>query len=50
MSKMTKMQVKKIVDYWRKTAEHDYKTMLCLFKGKRYSDALFFGHIILEKY
>ena len=46
---MTKIQVKKITEYWQKTAEHDYKTMQWLLKGKRYSDALFYGHIILEK-
>ena len=46
---MKKESVKKIVKYWEKTAEHDYETMLGLFKIKRYSDSLFFGHIILEK-
>ena len=46
---MTKEQVAKIIKYWQKTADHDYKTMRWLFKGKRYSDALFFGHIVLEK-
>lgn len=45
----SKIDVKKIVEYWEKTAELDYKTMLFLFKGKRYANALFFGHIILEK-
>ncbi|MEK9165523.1 MAG: HEPN domain-containing protein [Patescibacteria group bacterium] len=46
---MSKIQVKNIIEYWQKTAAHDYKTMLWLLKGKRYSDALFYGHIILEK-
>ena len=46
---MEKINVKKIVEYWKVTAEHDYKTMLGLFKIKRYSDSLFFGHIVLEK-
>jgi len=40
---------KKIINYWLKTSQHDYKTMLGLFRIKRYSDCLFFGHIILEK-
>ncbi|TAN33235.1 hypothetical protein EPN28_02790 [Patescibacteria group bacterium] len=35
-------KVKEIVMYWRKTAEHDYETMLGLFRIKRYSDALFY--------
>lgn len=46
---MKKEDVKKVVRYWQKTAEHDYETMLGLFKIKRYSDSLFFGHIALEK-
>lgn len=45
---MTNAQVEEI-QYWQKTAEHDYETMQVLFNNKRYSDALFFGHIILEK-
>ena len=43
------MNHKEVVIYWKKIAEHDYKTMLGLKKIKRYSDSLFFGHIILEK-
>ena len=46
---MRKENVKKIVKYWQKTAEHDFETMLYLFKGKKYPESLFFGHIVLEK-
>jgi len=46
---MKDVDIKKIVKYWEVTAEHDYETMVALFKSKRYSDSLFFGHIILEK-
>lgn len=46
---MKSQNVKKVVDYWKATAEHDYETMLGLFRIKRYSDALFYGHIVLEK-
>lgn len=46
---MEKENIKKIIEYWHITAKHDYETMLLLFKGKRYSDSLFFGHIVLEK-
>lgn len=46
---MTKTILRKIIDYWRQTAEHDYKTMTGLFRIKRYSDSLFYGHIVLEK-
>ncbi|MBU6426718.1 HEPN domain-containing protein [Patescibacteria group bacterium] len=38
-----------VVKYWLETAAHDYETMEALLKTARYSDALFFGHIILEK-
>ncbi len=43
------IEPKKISAYWKKTAEHDYETMDGLFKIKRYSESLFFGHIVLEK-
>jgi HEPN domain-containing protein len=42
-------EVKEIVQYWLKTADHDYETMKGLQGIARYSDALFFGHIVLEK-
>ena len=45
----TEKQLKEHINYWQITARHDYETMLGLFKIKRYSDALFFGHIVLEK-
>jgi HEPN domain-containing protein len=41
--------VKQQIKYWRESAASDRETMKVLFCGKRYSDALFFGHIILEK-
>ena len=43
------MEYKKLVEYWRKSAEHDYETMLGLYRIRRYSDCLFFGHMVLEK-
>ncbi|OGH88023.1 MAG: hypothetical protein A3J93_02525 [Candidatus Magasanikbacteria bacterium RIFOXYC2_FULL_42_28] len=43
------MDKKGLVKYWVKTAEHDYDTMLALYRSKRYSACLFFGHIVLEK-
>lgn len=41
--------IKELTNYWLKTAAHDFDTMQSLFKSKRYSDCLFFGHITLEK-
>lgn len=46
---MNDKQVREVVDYWRKTAAHDYGTMLVLYEHARYSDSLFFGHIVIEK-
>lgn len=46
---MKETDIKKVIKYWRATAEHDYETMLGLFRIKRYSDSLFYGHIVLEK-
>lgn len=46
---MTKIQVKRMVDYWEKTAQRDYDTMKILFRNKRYPESLFYGHIVLEK-
>ena len=41
--------VKQKIEYWLKSSKHDFKTMEGLFRIKRYSDSLFFGHIVLEK-
>ncbi|KKU98043.1 MAG: HEPN domain protein, partial [Candidatus Wolfebacteria bacterium GW2011_GWE1_48_7] len=49
MSNLTKQEVKKSVVYWQTVAKHDYETMVGLFKLKRYSDSLFYGHLVLEK-
>ncbi len=46
---MTAEEVKSAIKYWTTIAKHDYETMTFLFKGKKYSDSLFFGHIALEK-
>lgn len=46
---MDKLQIKKTVNYWKKTAEYDYEIMNSLFKSKKYYGCLFFSHIVLEK-
>ena len=46
---MTKKQFEVQIKYWFLSAKHDYETMLGLFKIKRYSDTLFYGHMVLEK-
>ncbi|MBI2459838.1 MAG: HEPN domain-containing protein [Parcubacteria group bacterium] len=42
-------ETKALIKYWQRTAEHDRETMVSLFKAKRYSDSLFYGHLMLEK-
>jgi len=39
----------KQIDYWKKSADHDWKTALDLFKTKHYDACLFFCHLTLEK-
>lgn len=46
---MKEISINKLIAYWMATAEHDFVTMNALFKSKRYSDSLFFAHIVLEK-
>lgn len=47
--KLSSKEVAEIVDYWVVTGAHDYESFKHLYLGKQYSNALFFGHIILEK-
>lgn len=41
--------LKKLVEYWLNIANRDFKTMVGLFKLKRYPESLFYGHMVLEK-
>lgn len=43
------ISIKQLIEYWEKTAEHDYKRIDSLFKNKYYDFCLFAGHLILEK-
>ena len=47
--KLTPVKIKNLINYWSATAQYDYKTMLSLFKSRRYANALFFSHIVLDK-
>lgn len=46
---MNSQSIQNVVRYWLKTAKHDYDTMVGLYGIKRYSDCLFYGHIVLGK-
>ncbi len=40
---------KKHIEYWFKTALHDWQTAQSLWRSKRYDACLFFCHLICEK-
>ena len=44
---MTKEQA---IEYWTSMAIDDWKSVEVLFKSKRYLHALFFAHLVLEKW
>jgi len=46
---LSKNQQKKLIGYWKYTMFDNYRTMESLYKSKRYSACLFFGHLVLEK-
>ena len=38
-----------LIRYWQETSDENFRTMLSLYRSKRYAACLFFGHLILEK-
>ncbi len=45
---MPKFNTKKVVGYWIKNAELKWETAKSLKRSKKYSDCLFFCHLVLE--
>ena len=45
MNETNKINIKIVIDYWKKGAERNYVTAEFLYKGKKYSDCLFFCHL-----
>jgi HEPN domain-containing protein len=41
--------MEEMINYWIKSPEKDKEVLEILYKRKKYSHALFFGHLILEK-
>jgi len=39
----------KLIDYWLKSSDEDFDTMIAMFDTKRNSWALFVGHLLIEK-
>lgn len=46
---MENKKFEKLIIYWRRSIVDNLKTMDVLYRARRYSDCLFFGHLILEK-
>ncbi len=42
-------RMRKSIDYWLKTAEHDFEAAQAMFRSKYYTWCLFLGHLVLEK-
>ena len=42
-------QISEQINYWKKSAERNWKTALSLFKTKHYDACLFFCHLTIEK-
>lgn len=43
------MDIKKQIDYWEKSAKHDFETAESLIREKKFDWALFLAHLVLEK-
>ncbi|MCF8307867.1 MAG: HEPN domain-containing protein [Bacteroidales bacterium] len=39
----------KLINYWIESSDDDYETMIDMYNSKRYSWALFIGHLMIEK-
>ncbi len=49
MSDEKELNIEKIANHWIKTSDEDFDTMKLLFHSKKYTWALFLGHISTEK-
>ena len=43
------MKKDEIIHYWIKSSDEDFEVMIDLFNLKKYSYALFLGHLVIEK-
>ena len=41
------MKKDEIIQYWIKSSDEDFEVMIDLFNLKKYSYALFFGHLVI---
>ncbi|MFH0820765.1 MAG: HEPN domain-containing protein [Candidatus Peregrinibacteria bacterium] len=45
---LPKKKIEGLVKYWVENSQEKFKTMQELYSAKRYSDCLYYGHMILE--
>ena len=38
-----------LMNYWIKSSDRDYESMIKIYESKQYTWALFIGHLVLEK-
>ena len=50
MRKHTSLTKKEHIEYWKATSEKDWKATQDLFRTKHYIHALFWSHLVLEKF
>ena len=43
------MNINEHIDYWKKSALHDFETAESLYNSKKYDWCLYLGHLVLEK-
>jgi len=46
---MTTVDIKKLFNYWYTETDYSWEAAESLFKNDKYSEALFFGHLAVEK-
>jgi HEPN domain-containing protein len=44
-----KFDIQKIINHWLSSSNDDYDTMIAMLESRRYSWALFIGHLVIEK-
>src|SRR3989339_785867 len=47
--KPKKSDIQKMLNYWSKSSDEDFDTMIVMFENKKYNWSLFLGHLLIEK-
>jgi hypothetical protein len=43
------LNTEKLIQYWIDSSDDDFETMVSMYNSKRFSWALFIGHLMIEK-